>query len=79
LKFFLLAHRTNYRECQHLDRSKHLGEVDMSIVTAEERAFDTVEESQQQRIASRPALAQCFNLHDFESVAKQVMKKTAWA
>ena len=51
----------------------------MSTVTAEEKAFDSDEESRQQRIASRPPLAQCFNLHDFESVAKQGMKKTAWA
>jgi len=51
----------------------------MSTVIAEEKAFDPDEESRQQRIASRPPLAQCFNLHDFESVAKQVMKKAAWA
>jgi len=63
---------------EHLDRSKHLGEVDMSTVTAEEKPFDPEEESRQQRIASKPPLAQCFNLHDFESVAKQVMKKIAW-
>ena len=50
----------------------------MSTVTAEEKPFDLEEESRQQRIASKPPLAQCFNLHDFESVAKQVMKKTAW-
>ena len=50
----------------------------MSTVTAEEKPFDPEEESRQQRIASKPPLAQCFNLHDFESVAKQVMKKIAW-
>ncbi|CUS11748.1 unnamed protein product [Tuber aestivum] len=63
---------------EYLDRSKHLGEVDMSTVTAE-KPFDPDEESRQQRIASRPPLDQCFNLHDFESVARQVVKKGTWA
>ncbi|RPA97812.1 hypothetical protein L873DRAFT_1828844 [Choiromyces venosus 120613-1] len=64
---------------KYLDRSKHLGQVDMSTVTAEEKALDPDEEARQQRIASMPGLDQCFNLYDFESVAKRVMKKTAWA
>ena len=50
----------------------------MSTVTAEEKPFDPDEEFRQQGIASRLPLAQCFNLHNFESVAKQVMK-IAWA
>ncbi|KAG0637799.1 FMN-dependent dehydrogenase-domain-containing protein [Tuber brumale] len=64
---------------KYLDRSKHLGEVDMSTVTAEEKSFDSAEESRQQRIASMPPLGKCFNLHDFESVARQVMRGGAWA
>ena len=51
----------------------------MSTVVAEEKPFDPEEESRQQRIPSKPPLAQCFNLYDFESIAKRVTKKTAWA
>ena len=41
--------------------------------------IDPDEEGRQERIKNKPILEQCFNLMDFEAVAKQVMKKTAWA
>ncbi|KAH8681497.1 cytochrome b2 [Xylariales sp. PMI_506] len=64
---------------KYLDKSKHLGPVDMSTVAVVEKEFDPDEEARQQRIAGIPPLEQCFNLMDFESVAKNVMKKGAWA
>jgi L-lactate dehydrogenase (cytochrome) len=57
-----------------------MGEVDMSTVKTEAKAaVDPEESARQQRVANMPGLQQCYNLHDFESVAKQVMKRTAWA
>ncbi|KAJ5550241.1 FMN-dependent dehydrogenase [Penicillium sp. DV-2018c] len=64
---------------KYLDKSKHLGEVDMATVEQEEKAFDPEESDRQDRIARMPSLAACYNLMDFEAVARHVMKKTAWA
>jgi hypothetical protein len=64
---------------KYLDKSKHLGPVDMSTVKKEKEEIDPQEEERQQRIARMPILEQCYNLMDFEAVAKGVMKKTAWA
>lgn len=63
---------------KYLDPSKHLGEVDMDTVTREERAVDPGEEERQEQIRCMPSLSNCFNLLDFEAVARRVMKKTAW-
>ena len=51
----------------------------MSTVEVEIKAEDPEEQARQERIQRMPHLEQCFNLTDFEAVAKQVMKKTAWA
>lgn len=64
---------------KYLDKSKHLGEVDMGTVQQEEKAEDPDEQERQERIKHMPILEQCYNLMDFEAVAKRVMKKTAWA
>ncbi|KAJ6091543.1 hypothetical protein N7467_003512 [Penicillium canescens] len=64
---------------KYLDHSKHLGEVDMSTVEQEEKAVDPEETDRQERISRMPSLAACYNLMDFEAVARRVMKKTAWA
>ena len=45
----------------------------------QEREFDPGEEERQERIKRMPILEQCYNLMDFEAVARRVMKKTAWA
>ncbi|KAI1426530.1 FMN-dependent dehydrogenase-domain-containing protein [Xylaria sp. FL1777] len=63
---------------KYLDKSKHLGPVDMKTVATVEEAEDPDEAARQQRIKDKPLLSQCYNLMDFESVAKNVMKKTAW-
>ncbi|KAF2262627.1 hypothetical protein CC78DRAFT_534665 [Lojkania enalia] len=64
---------------KYLDKSKHLGEVDMGTVQQEEKEIDPDEEARQERIKRMPILEQCYNLMDFEAVARSVMKKTAWA
>ena len=64
---------------KYLDKSKHLGEVDMATVEQEEKAEDPEENARQERIERMPPLAACYNLLDFEAVARHVMKKTAWA
>ncbi|KAK6347757.1 hypothetical protein TWF718_005587 [Orbilia javanica] len=56
-----------------------MGEVDMSTVAAEVKAIDPYEAERQSYVENKPALDQCYNLLDFEAVAKRVMKKTAWA
>jgi cytochrome b involved in lipid metabolism len=62
-----------------LDKSKHLGEVDMNTVQQEAKEEDPDEAERQERIKRMPILEQCYNLMDFEAVARRVMKKTAWA
>lgn len=64
---------------KYLDKSKHLGEVDMQTVKQEEKAEDPEEQERLARVERMPILEQCYNLMDFEAVAKKIMKKTAWA
>lgn len=64
---------------KYLDKSKHLGEVDMSTVEKEEQEVDIYEQERQKQIERMPILEQCYNLMDFEAVARKVMKKSAWA
>lgn len=64
---------------KYLDKSKHLGEVNMKTVEKEEKEEDPDEVARQERIKDMPILEQCYNLMDFEAVARKVMKKTAWA
>lgn len=62
-----------------LPKDKHLGDVDMATVEQEEKVESPEEKERQERIKRMPILEQCYNLMDFESVARRVMKKTAWA
>lgn len=64
---------------KYLDKSKHLGDVDMGTVEKEEKEESPEERERQARIKRMPILEQCYNLMDFEAVARNVMKKTAWA
>lgn len=65
---------------KYLDKQKHLGEVDMKTVEKEEEGEISPEEKErQERLMRKPILEQCYNLLDFESVARRIMKKTAWA
>ncbi|AEO55361.1 hypothetical protein MYCTH_2299107 [Thermothelomyces thermophilus ATCC 42464] len=63
---------------KYLPKSKHLGPVDMSTVVQEKAEESPEEKERMKRIQEMPALEQCYNLLDFEAVARRVMKKTAW-
>ncbi|KAK0714985.1 FMN-dependent dehydrogenase [Lasiosphaeris hirsuta] len=63
---------------KYLDKSKHLGPVDMTTVITEKMEESPDEKERQQRIAEMPLLEQCYNLLDFEAVARRIMKKGAW-
>ncbi|KAF4125261.1 L-lactate dehydrogenase (cytochrome), partial [Geosmithia morbida] len=63
---------------KYLDQSKHLGPVDMETVEQEEKEEDPEEVERQERLKQKPLLSQCYNLHDFEAVARRVMKRGAW-
>jgi L-lactate dehydrogenase (cytochrome) len=64
---------------KYLDPSQQLGEVDMITVVQEELPEDPEEQERLEWISRMPPLSQCYNLLDFEAVARRVMKKTAWA
>ena len=64
---------------KYLDRSKHLGEVDMDTVHVETEEADPEEQDRLERVKHMPILEQCYNLMDFEAVARRTMKRTAWA
>lgn len=63
---------------KYLDKSKHLGDVDMSTVAKEEKEVTPEEKERLKLIETKPLLDQCYNLMDFEAVARRIMKKTAW-
>lgn len=50
----------------------------MNTVVKEVKAVSPEEEERQKRIKEMPLLEQCYNLMDFEAVARRIMKKTAW-
>lgn len=50
----------------------------MNTVEKEEKEISPDEEERQRRIKEMPLLEQCYNLMDFEAVARRIMKKTAW-
>ncbi|KAM0308848.1 hypothetical protein ACHAPQ_012623, partial [Fusarium lateritium] len=50
----------------------------MGTVQQEAKEVDPDEEDRMQRIEQKPLLSQCYNLFDFEAVARRVMTKTAW-
>lgn len=64
---------------ENLPKEKHLGKVDPSTMKKEEK----IESEEDKQIAKNkeniPALEMCLNLYDFEVVARQVLKGTAWA
>jgi hypothetical protein len=51
----------------------------METVEQEEKEEEPGEAERQERIKYMPILDQCFNLMDFEAVARRVMKPQAWA
>lgn len=63
---------------KYLPQSKHLGPVDMTTVVKEKAEESPEERERMKRIQEMPLLEQCYNLLDFEAVARRVMRKTAW-
>jgi L-lactate dehydrogenase (cytochrome) len=63
---------------KYLPKDKHLGPVDMTTVVKEKTEESPEEAERLKRIQEMPLLEQCYNLLDFEAVARRVMKKTAW-
>ncbi|KAK3987844.1 FMN-dependent dehydrogenase-domain-containing protein [Cladorrhinum sp. PSN332] len=63
---------------KYLPKDKHMGPVDMTTVVKEKAEVLPEEEERLKRIQEMPLLEQCYNLMDFEAVARRVMKKTAW-
>merc|ERR1712000_740361 len=57
---------------KYLPKDKHLGPVDMSTVERERKADDPDEVERVKRLEQKPLLSQCYNLHDFEAVARRV-------
>jgi L-lactate dehydrogenase (cytochrome) len=74
---FELIHPPDTLE-KYLDKRKHLGPVDMSTVQQEEKEQSPEEVARLERVAQKPLLSQIYNLHDFEAVARRVMKTAAW-
>ncbi|KAK9474649.1 FMN-dependent dehydrogenase-domain-containing protein [Dipodascopsis tothii] len=65
---------------KYLPAEKHLGPVDMGTVAAEDEGVaDEAEVARLERVSRMPPLSQCYNLLDFEDIARQTMRKTAWA
>jgi L-lactate dehydrogenase (cytochrome) len=63
----------------NLPKEKCLGKVDMSTVQKEEKQESAEDKQIAKNKQNIPALEQCLNLYDFEVVARQVLKGTAWA
>ncbi|KAK9452700.1 FMN-dependent dehydrogenase-domain-containing protein [Dipodascopsis uninucleata] len=64
---------------KYLPLDKHLGDVDMSTVElAGEEKLTASEIARLERVKNIPPLSQCYNLLDFENVAKQVLKPTTF-
>ncbi|KZZ99201.1 Aldolase-type TIM barrel [Moelleriella libera RCEF 2490] len=68
---------------KYLDKTKHLGPVDMATLAKQQQQDNDEDEgaeevARRERLEHKPLLAQCYNLFDFEAVARRLMKKTAW-
>lgn len=64
---------------KYLPKDKHLGAVNMNTVEQDKKEDSPEEKERQKRIENMPKLETCYNLKDFEAVARYVMKKPAWA
>jgi L-lactate dehydrogenase (cytochrome) len=51
----------------------------MNTVEQEVKVESPDEKERQERIKNMPILEECYNMMDFEAVARSVMKKSAWA
>ncbi|ELU42074.1 cytochrome b2 [Rhizoctonia solani AG-1 IA] len=63
----------------NLPKEKHLGKIDPRTITKVIKEMTPEEEARLKRVAQRPPLSECLNLHDFEAIARAVMPEKAWA
>ncbi|KAJ7639200.1 FMN-dependent dehydrogenase-domain-containing protein [Roridomyces roridus] len=63
----------------NLPPEKHLGPVEPDTVEKVVVEITDEEKARQERMDSRPPLTEILNLHDFESIARQVLTDKAWA
>ncbi|KAF8342840.1 FMN-dependent dehydrogenase-domain-containing protein [Cantharellus anzutake] len=63
----------------HLPNEKHLGPVDSSSVIKVVKEVTREEKDRLALFETRPPISECLSLHDFETVARQVMPAKAWA
>ncbi|KIM31492.1 hypothetical protein M408DRAFT_21517 [Serendipita vermifera MAFF 305830] len=63
----------------HLPRDKHLGKVSPGTVAKVAKTVSPEEAARLERIKNKPPLDEILNLHDFETIAKEVMAPKAWA
>ncbi|KAH6914012.1 cytochrome b2 [Coprinopsis sp. MPI-PUGE-AT-0042] len=63
----------------NLPPEKQLGVVDPDTVKKVEVKTTDAEMQRLERVSRRPPLSQVLNLHDFETIAKEVMTEKAWA
>lgn len=64
---------------ENLPPQKCLGPVDMSTVIKEKKELSEEDKQIAKNKENIPPLEMCLNLYDFEVVARQVLKGTAWA
>ncbi|KAF5321049.1 hypothetical protein D9619_001671 [Psilocybe cf. subviscida] len=63
----------------NLPKEKHLGPVEPDTVEKVEVVITDEEKARLERVENRPPLDEILNLHDFEAIARQVMRDKAWA
>ncbi|KAK7036435.1 hypothetical protein VNI00_011632 [Paramarasmius palmivorus] len=63
----------------NLPPEKHLGPVEPETVEKVEIQITDEEKERLARAAGKPGLDEILNLHDFESIARQIMPEKAWA
>ncbi|EEB92776.1 hypothetical protein MPER_08668, partial [Moniliophthora perniciosa FA553] len=63
----------------NLPPEKHLGPVEPDTVEKVEIQITDEEKARLERAEGKPGLDEVLNLHDFESIARQIMPEKAWA
>ncbi|ESK97375.1 mitochondrial cytochrome [Moniliophthora roreri MCA 2997] len=63
----------------NLPPEKHLGPVELDTVEKVEIQITDEEKARLKRAEGKPGLDEVLNLHDFESIARQIMPEKAWA
>jgi hypothetical protein len=73
------AYAKNRRYGRQLNPLCSLGKIDPRTITKVIKEMTPEEDARLKRVAQRPPLSECLNLHDFEGIARAVMPEKAWA